>query len=246
MLAATVALEAVLDGSRPRARHRDGTLRTRRRPPARRRRRTVLGQRGRGPDRSPTTTSGTSGAGPALPAMRAGRCSRSCRPACGRASGSGGAVSCTRRWPACAPALEQDRMWGGTGSVSRSRAGFQIGCHLDRGDVAAARRSADAFAGGPLVGEGGRVYQQALAQPARRGGPLRGGPRGSSRRHPRGSYRQSGLEPVAGHQGGRVARPRAHGRGDRGGGGGSGSAPPLGCTELPRQGLYLLGAAARQ
>ncbi|WP_298517038.1 BTAD domain-containing putative transcriptional regulator [uncultured Nocardioides sp.] len=60
--------------------------------------------------------------------------------------------------------LEQDRMWGGTGVGEPFALGFQILCHLDRGDVAAARRSADSISGGPLVGESGRVFQQALAQ----------------------------------------------------------------------------------
>jgi ATP/maltotriose-dependent transcriptional regulator MalT len=60
--------------------------------------------------------------------------------------------------------LEQDRMWGGTGVGEPFVLGFQILCHLDRGDVVAARRSADAISGGPLVGESGRVYRQALAQ----------------------------------------------------------------------------------
>jgi DNA-binding SARP family transcriptional activator/tetratricopeptide (TPR) repeat protein len=61
-------------------------------------------------------------------------------------------------------ALEQDRMWGGTGLGEPFARGFQITCHLDRGDVAAAREAADAMTDGPLFGEGGRVYQQALAQ----------------------------------------------------------------------------------
>ena len=61
-------------------------------------------------------------------------------------------------------ALEQDRMWGGTGLGEPFARGFQILCHLDRGDVAAARRAADAISAGPLFGESGRVYQQALAQ----------------------------------------------------------------------------------
>jgi DNA-binding SARP family transcriptional activator len=59
-------------------------------------------------------------------------------------------------------ALEQDRMWGGARVGEPFARGFQIGCHLDRGDVVAARRVADAFHG-PALGEGGRVYQQALA-----------------------------------------------------------------------------------
>lgn len=61
-------------------------------------------------------------------------------------------------------ALEQDRMWGGTGLGEPFARGFQITCHLDRGDVAAARGAADARTAGPLFGEGGRVYQQALAR----------------------------------------------------------------------------------
>ena len=40
-------------------------------------------------------------------------------------------------------ALEQDRMWGGAGVGEPFARGFQIGCQLDRGDVAAARRVAD-------------------------------------------------------------------------------------------------------
>ena len=41
-------------------------------------------------------------------------------------------------------ALDQDRMWGGSGIGEPYTRSFQIGCHLDRGDVAAARRVADA------------------------------------------------------------------------------------------------------
>jgi DNA-binding SARP family transcriptional activator/tetratricopeptide (TPR) repeat protein len=59
-------------------------------------------------------------------------------------------------------ALEQDRMWGGSRIGEPFARGFQISCHLDRGDVAAARRVADALEG-QLLGEGGRIYQQALA-----------------------------------------------------------------------------------
>jgi ATP/maltotriose-dependent transcriptional regulator MalT len=59
-------------------------------------------------------------------------------------------------------ALEQDRMWGGTGLGEPFARGFQILCHLDRGDLASARNVADAYAG-PLLGEGGRVHAQAVA-----------------------------------------------------------------------------------
>jgi DNA-binding SARP family transcriptional activator/tetratricopeptide (TPR) repeat protein len=61
-------------------------------------------------------------------------------------------------------ALDQDRMWGGTGLGEPFARGFQIACHLDRGDLAAARQAADALTAGPIFGEGGRVYQQAVAQ----------------------------------------------------------------------------------
>jgi DNA-binding NarL/FixJ family response regulator len=61
-------------------------------------------------------------------------------------------------------ALDQDRLWGGTRVGEPFARAFQIGCHLDRGDLAAARQAADAIAAAPLFGEGGRVYQQAVAQ----------------------------------------------------------------------------------
>jgi len=61
-------------------------------------------------------------------------------------------------------ALDQDRLWGGTRVGEPFARAFQIGCHLDRGDLAAARQAADAFAGGAAFGEGGRVYQQAVAR----------------------------------------------------------------------------------
>ena len=60
-------------------------------------------------------------------------------------------------------ALEQDRMWGGTHVGEPFASAFQIGCHLDRGDLDAARQVADGIAG-PPYGEGGRVYQQAVAR----------------------------------------------------------------------------------
>ena len=61
-------------------------------------------------------------------------------------------------------ALDQDRMWGGSGIGEPYTRSFQIGCHLDRGDVAAARQIADAALKGPAVGEGGRLLQHALAR----------------------------------------------------------------------------------
>ena len=61
-------------------------------------------------------------------------------------------------------ALEQDRMWGGTGLGEPLARGFQIGCHLDRGDPVAARQAADALAAEGTFGEGGRIFQLALAR----------------------------------------------------------------------------------
>lgn len=61
-------------------------------------------------------------------------------------------------------ALEQDRMWGGARLGEPFARGFLIGCHLDRGDVAAARAVADARSPGPVRGEGGRIFQEALAR----------------------------------------------------------------------------------
>jgi DNA-binding SARP family transcriptional activator len=61
-------------------------------------------------------------------------------------------------------ALDQDRMWGGSGIGEPYTRSFQIGCHLDRGDVAAARRVADEALAGPALGEGGRLLQHALAR----------------------------------------------------------------------------------
>jgi hypothetical protein len=61
-------------------------------------------------------------------------------------------------------ALDQDRMWGGSGIGEPYTRSFQIGCHLDRGDVAAARQVADAALAGPVAGEGGRLLQHSVAR----------------------------------------------------------------------------------
>jgi hypothetical protein len=61
-------------------------------------------------------------------------------------------------------ALDQDRMWGGSGIGEPYTRSFQIGCHLDRGDVAAARRVADEALRGPAEGEGKRLLDHALAR----------------------------------------------------------------------------------
>jgi DNA-binding SARP family transcriptional activator len=61
-------------------------------------------------------------------------------------------------------AQDQDRMWGGSGIGTPYTRAFQIGCHLDRGDLAAARDVADAAASGPAAGDGGRLLQNAVAR----------------------------------------------------------------------------------
>jgi tetratricopeptide (TPR) repeat protein len=61
-------------------------------------------------------------------------------------------------------ALDHDRLWGGSRVGEPFARAFQIGCHLDRGDVAAARRTVDEFEDGPGFGEGGRLFLQARAQ----------------------------------------------------------------------------------
>ena len=60
-------------------------------------------------------------------------------------------------------AHDQDRMWGGIRVGDAFIRAFEIGCHLDRGDLAAARAVADAPPVGPLDGEGARVLRQAVA-----------------------------------------------------------------------------------
>lgn len=59
--------------------------------------------------------------------------------------------------------LEQDRMWGGIGIAESYTRAFEIGCHLDRGDLATARSVADAALHGPALGEGGRLMKEAVA-----------------------------------------------------------------------------------
>ena len=51
-------------------------------------------------------------------------------------------------------------MWGGTGVGESFTRAFEIGCHLDRGDLAAARRVADAALTGRAGGEGGRLMMR--------------------------------------------------------------------------------------
>ena len=66
---------------------------------------------------------------------------------------------------ACASvALDQVRMWGGTGVGEAYTRAFQIDCHLDQGDLAAARLVADAALAVPSAGEGSRLLHQAVAR----------------------------------------------------------------------------------
>ncbi len=61
-------------------------------------------------------------------------------------------------------AAEQHRMWGGSAVGMSYAAAFATGIHLDRGDVAAARRVADDGAALPAVGEGTRLLREAAAR----------------------------------------------------------------------------------
>jgi DNA-binding SARP family transcriptional activator/tetratricopeptide (TPR) repeat protein/DNA-binding CsgD family transcriptional regulator len=61
-------------------------------------------------------------------------------------------------------ALEQDRMWGGAGIGAPYANALRIGCHLDRGDVSAARGVADAALARPAYGDGARLLQNAVAR----------------------------------------------------------------------------------
>ena len=60
--------------------------------------------------------------------------------------------------------LEQDRMWGGTGIGEAVGRALSVCCHLDRGDVGAARQVADGLTPGPVFGEGERLLGQAQAR----------------------------------------------------------------------------------
>jgi DNA-binding SARP family transcriptional activator/tetratricopeptide (TPR) repeat protein len=59
--------------------------------------------------------------------------------------------------------VEQGRMWGGTGIGESYTRAFAICCHLDEGNVAGARRVADAAPQEPALGEGGRLMAEAVA-----------------------------------------------------------------------------------
>jgi DNA-binding SARP family transcriptional activator len=61
-------------------------------------------------------------------------------------------------------ALDQDRMWGGAGIAEPYIRSVEISCHLDRGDLAAARRAADEALADPALGEGARLLRLDIAR----------------------------------------------------------------------------------
>ena len=61
-------------------------------------------------------------------------------------------------------ALEQDRMWGGTGIGEAYARSVEVDCRLERGDVAGARAAADAALAGPMSAEGARLLHLAVAR----------------------------------------------------------------------------------
>jgi DNA-binding NarL/FixJ family response regulator len=60
--------------------------------------------------------------------------------------------------------LEQERMWGGSGTGRDYAHAFLVAAHLDRGDVAAARDAAAVALARPIAGEGGRLVRHAVAR----------------------------------------------------------------------------------
>ncbi|MGY1740020.1 MULTISPECIES: BTAD domain-containing putative transcriptional regulator [unclassified Blastococcus] len=61
-------------------------------------------------------------------------------------------------------AFDQGRIWGHGHIGDPYTRAFAVACHLDRGDLAAARRSADAGLAAPHPGEGGRLLEHAAAR----------------------------------------------------------------------------------
>jgi hypothetical protein len=55
-------------------------------------------------------------------------------------------------------------MWGGAGIAGPYIRSIEISCHLDRGDLAAARGAADAALAGPAAGEGARLLRLDIAR----------------------------------------------------------------------------------
>ena len=60
--------------------------------------------------------------------------------------------------------LEQERMWGGSGTGRDYAHAFLVAAHLDRGDLAAAREAAGVALAGSPSGEGGRLVRHAVAR----------------------------------------------------------------------------------
>jgi DNA-binding SARP family transcriptional activator/tetratricopeptide (TPR) repeat protein len=60
--------------------------------------------------------------------------------------------------------LEQERMWGGSGTGRDYAHAFLVGAHLDRGDLAAARETAAVALAGSPSGEGARLLRHAVAR----------------------------------------------------------------------------------
>ena len=78
---------------------------------------------------------------------------------------------CTRRWPASRAALDQDRMWGGPGSASRSRAASRSAATSTGATWPRPGRPADAALAAPRSGEGARLLPPGHRAAAGRGGP---------------------------------------------------------------------------
>jgi DNA-binding SARP family transcriptional activator/tetratricopeptide (TPR) repeat protein len=60
--------------------------------------------------------------------------------------------------------LEQERMWGGSGTGRDYAHAFLVAAHLDRGNLAAAREAAALALAGTPAGEGGRLVRHAVAR----------------------------------------------------------------------------------
>ena len=60
--------------------------------------------------------------------------------------------------------LEQEHMWGGSGTGRAYALAFLVGAHLDRGDLDAARAAAELGLAGEPGGEGGRLVRHAVAR----------------------------------------------------------------------------------
>jgi hypothetical protein len=60
--------------------------------------------------------------------------------------------------------LEQERMWGGSGTGRGWALAFLAGVQLDRGDVDASRAAVEVASAGAVPGEGGRLVRHAVAR----------------------------------------------------------------------------------